>query len=283
MTGNATLPRPAATVVVCRAGEAGFELYLVKRHGRSGFMAGAHVFPGGRVDDDDAVLGARLPQALRQAASAMLDGLEDESAAAAFCVAAVRETAEECGLLLARTSTEAVPVSAVVAQRVIAQLRQERAFAAALEHEGLVPDVLGLRPLAWWITPAAEPKRFDTRFFLAPAPSGQRARVDEHEATEGEWLTPAAALAAYAAGRIELAPPTLATLEDLAEHEDLERAAAAVRRPVAAIEPKIITGDSGLVLALPGDPLHDVVSPVSTRRTRIVYDENGRFASRVMR
>src|SRR5690606_37706845 len=138
------------------------------------------------------------------------------------------------------------------------------------------------RPLAWWITPKAEPKRYDTRFFLAPAPEGQAPRVDEHEATEGAWFTPAAALAAYGEGRIQLAPPTLATLEDLAEHADLERAASAVARPLPPIEPVLITGDDGLVLALPGDPLHEVEAPASARRTRIVLDERGRFCSRVV-
>ncbi len=278
---EAPAARPAATVVVCRASEAGFEVYLVKRHGRSGFMAGAHVFPGGRVDDEDAVVGAALPLGSREAARRMLDGIDDEGAAA-YCVAAVRETAEECGLLLART-TSGAPVSAAAAARVVERVRSGRTFAASLDDEGLVADVDALRPLAWWVTPKAEPKRYDTRFFLALAPADQVPRVDLHEATEGEWITPAGALAAYRAGRIQLAPPTLATLEDLAGFRDVEAAAAAVQRPLSAIEPALITGDDGLVLALPGDPLHERSDLVSARRTRIVMDEHGRFVSRVVR
>lgn len=274
-------PRPASTVVLCRPAATGFELFLVKRHGRSGFMAGAHVFPGGRVDDDDGALGACLPEALRKAAAEMLDGL-DEKRAPAFCVAAVRETAEECGLLLAR-SENGEPVAPERAARVIERLRGGMSFSSALSDEALVPDVSALRPLAWWITPKAEPKRFDTRFFLALAPAGQAPRVDEHEATEGAWFTPRAALDAYADGAIRLAPPTLATLEDLAEHDDIERAASAVERPLEPIEPVLHQGDDGLVLALPGDPLHERATGVSPRRTRIVLDDNGRFCSRVVR
>lgn len=278
-------PRPASTVVVCRPAPGGFELFLVKRHGRSGFMAGAHVFPGGRVDDDDAAVGARLPPAQRRAAAEMLDGL-DEDTAPAYAVAAVRETAEECGLLLARTQAGAL-VAPHTAAHVVERMRAGTSFADALADEGLVPDVSALSPLAWWITPKAEPKRFDTRFFLAPAPAGQAPRVDEHEATEGAWFTPAAALAAYADGGIRLAPPTLATLEDLAEHDDLERAAAAVVRPLAPIEPLLVNGEDGLILALPGDALHESrerteKAGASPRRTRIVLDENGRFCSRVV-
>lgn len=276
------LPRPASTVVVCRPQEGGgFEIYLVKRHGRSGFMAGAHVFPGGRVDDADHAVAAAFSPALLSAARAMLDGL-DAVTAAAFCVAAVRETAEECGLLLARTETGAF-VKPAVADVVVDAMRTGRGFADALRDHALVPDVAALHSFAWWITPKEEPKRFDTRFFLAPAPVGQLPRVDRHEATEGDWFSPAAALAAYADGRIQLAPPTLATLEDLTDAPSVEVAAASVRRPLPPIEPALITGEEGLVLALPGDALHDVAAAVSERRTRIVMGTDGRFVSQIAR
>ena len=197
-------------------------------------------------------------------------------------MAAVRETAEECGLLLARTEGgELVPPER--AARVIERMRAGAPFSSVLAEEGLSPDVSALHPLAWWITPTAEPKRFDTRFFLALAPAGQEPRVDEHEATEGDWFTPRAALAAYTEGTIRLAPPTLATLEDLAEHDDVERAIAAVPRPLEPIEPVLVNGDEGLVLALPGDPLHERSTGASPRRTRIVLDEGGRFRSLVVR
>jgi 8-oxo-dGTP pyrophosphatase MutT (NUDIX family) len=279
-TSSPAPPRPAATVVVCRQETDGLEVYLVKRHGRSGFMAGAHVYPGGRVDDADGALGDALAPEVRSSASALLDGMDGREAVA-FCVAALRETAEECGLLLARDREGVVP-DAAAAAAVARELRDGHPFAAVLESKGLVPDVGALRALAWWVTPAAEPKRYDTRFFLAAAPPQQRADVDAHETTEGEWLAPAAALAAYAEGRIVLSPPTLCTLEDLEGFTTLDEAAAAVPRPVPRIEPLLLSGDSGLILALPGDPLHPEPHRAAARRSRVIMSDGGRFTSLVV-
>lgn len=253
-------PRPAATVVVARVlpHDDGFEVYLVKRHGRAGFMAGAHVFPGGRVDDDDAHWD--------------LDP---------FAVAAVRETFEECGVLLARHESGLPMTSSSLVDAVSARVAGGENFRSALLSVGLSPDVEALTPIAWWITPEAEPKRFDTRFFFAQIPAWQRDRadVDGDEVTEGLWSTPRAALEAYARRDIALAPPTLATLEDLADVPSLGavRKASWVLRPIL---PVIIEAQGGMVLALPGDPLHDEPEAVSERRTRFVVDEDGRFRSR---
>lgn len=232
----APAPRPASTVIVCRPHEAGFQVLLVKRHGSSGFMAGAHVFPGGRVDDDDRVGDA----ALAQVARALLDGALEERAALGFVNAAVRETREEAN----------VDVTAAA-----------------------------LLPWSWWITPAVEPKRFDTRFFLCAVPASTTAVVDEHEAVSHVWLTPRDALAAFMTGEIALAPPTLATLEDLVPYATMADAARSVVRPVRAICPRIVPTDDGLVLALPGDPLHEEAQPAFAHRSRFVLAEGGRFAS----
>jgi 8-oxo-dGTP pyrophosphatase MutT (NUDIX family) len=271
------LPRPAATVVLVRPGEQEISLYLVKRHGRSGFMAGAHVFPGGRVDDADATLADTLDDDARATAHAMVDGVEDPREAAAFCVAAVRETAEECGVLLARDGDGTHPDEDAAAT-ITAELRDGRGFAEALTTRGLTPDIAELAPLAWWITPELEPKRYDTRFFLAPAPA-HRADFDAHETTEGDWFTPTSALAAYARGEIALAPPTLVTLEDLAGSATLQDAVTSIERPLRAICPIITSNEDGMVLALPGDPLHGEAVPIWAERTRIVMTEAGRFAS----
>jgi len=258
---------PAATVVVARVvadlGQGGFEVYLVKRHGKSGFMADAHVFPGGRVDDDDAAFGVDVDR---------------------FAVAAIRETWEECGVLLARPesglplSTRA-PLDAVAARSAAGE-----PFGHALRAAGLVPDVEALVPIAWWITPDVEPKRFDTRFFFAVVPPLQRhdAGVDGHEVTEGAWFTPRGALDAYAAGTIRLAPPTLVTLEELAAHASID-AVRAARWPHVAIRPVVGDEDGRLVLALPGDPRHEVDAPVWAHRTRVVVDDQGRFRSACVR
>jgi 8-oxo-dGTP pyrophosphatase MutT (NUDIX family) len=232
-------PRPAATIILCRPRANDFEVLLVKRHGKSGFMAGAHVFPGGRVDDAD-YDATDVPD---DRARALLDGM-DARTARGFVHAAIRETMEEAGVRV--TARE-------------------------------------LKPWSWWITPAEEPKRFDTRFFIAEVSSRTEAKIDDHEAVAFAWLTPKAALEAYERGEIVLAPPTLCTLEDLAPFSSVEDAVMSVRRPLRAICPRMITPEgkdaSGLVLALPGDPLHDVRERAFEVRTRVIMAETGRFSS----
>jgi len=257
--------RPAATVVVARVvpdeGRGGFEVYLVKRHGKSGFMAGAHVFPGGRVDDDDSSFGVDR-----------------------FAVAAIRETWEECGVLLARPESGLPLSTRAPIDAVSARVAAGEPFSHALGAAGLVPDVDGLLAIAWWITPDAEPKRFDTRFFFGVVPPLQRhdAGVDGHEVTEGAWFAPRAALDAYAAGTITLAPPTLVTLEELAAHATVD-AVRAARWPLRAVRPILSDEDGRMVLALPGDPRHEVDEPLWPHRTRVVLDDQGRFRSAVAR
>lgn len=211
-------PRPAATVVLARPVSGGFEVLLLKRHGKISFFGGVYVFPGGRVDDAD-----------------MHEGAER-----AFVHAAVRETAEEAGLVVA-------------------------------------PEAL--KPLAWWITPEAEPKRFDTRFFIAAVAAGSEARIDDHEAVASAWLTPRAALDAYARDELRLAPPTLVTLEDLAAFTSVDDVVRAVSLPLAPICPVLVTTDAGVVLALPGDPLHPDRRAAFSARTRVLMEPDGRFRS----
>lgn len=231
---------PAATVVLARVvpdlGQGAFEVYLVKRNGRSGFMAGAHVFPGGRVDEDD-------------------HGFDAD----AWAVAAIRETWEEAGVLLARPESGLPLATRGPVDAVAARIAADEPFGHALRATGLVPAVDELVPIGWWITPEAEPKRFDTRFFFAVVPPSQRdaAGVDGGEVIEGAWLTPRAALDAYTARALTLAPPTMVILEELAAHATVD-AVRAARWPLQAVRPILGDEDGRLVLALPGDPRHEV-------------------------
>ncbi len=269
--------RPAATVLVCRPAAQGCEVFMVKRHGKSVFMPSVHVFPGGRVEEGDFALARSLPPEAR--AAARLDGLDDDLAAAAFGVAAVRETAEECGLLLARDSTGRRP-SAATARRVFEALRDGASFADLLAGYDAVPDLAALRPFAWWITPDFEPRQYDTRFFLAEAPPDQEATFDDVETTEGLWLAPAEALERFRSGDIRLAPPTLASLELLAETGGPRAALDAVIRPIRPVRPRIVEDADGTpVLVLPGDPLYpEEEPPVLPHRTRFRVLGKGRFA-----
>lgn len=247
---------------------------MVKRHGRSAFMPSVHVFPGGRVDPEDAALAATLPDDTLRHAAALLDSALPEVEAGAYAVAAIRETAEECGLLLALDAAGRRP-DAAVARDVFHALRQGASFAGELARHGLTPAFGDLHALAWWITPDFEPRQYDTRFFLAEAPEGQQATIDAVEVTEGRWLTPSTTLAAFREGTLVLAPPTLATLEMLAAGGTPEATLSAVIRPIRPIRPVLAREAGTPVLALPGDTLFPEPGPAALpHRTRFrVGDE----------
>ncbi|MEO3470580.1 NUDIX domain-containing protein [Roseomonas sp. CAU 1739] len=196
--------RPASTVLLLRDGPGGLEVFMVVRHHQIDFASGALVFPGGRVEASDAVLAGGDAQA-------------------AFRVAAIRETWEECGILLAAPGT---PPPA------------EGDFAAMLAERGLVPDCACLAHFAHWITPVPVPKRFDTHFFLAAAPADQDALHDGHEAVDSVWIRPVDALAEGVAGTKKLVFPTRMNLTKLARSTSVAEAFAAARaKPVVTVQP----------------------------------------------
>ena len=178
-------PRDAATVVVLRDAPSGIEVFLVKRSRAVDFMAGAHVFPGGRLDKNDssasacALLSADTA-ALQQRLGEPLPAMH----AAGLFIAAIRETFEEAGLLLGRLAAGWQMEDA------------RRAVAAGAQFTTLVERIDGAALVPWvrWVTPEISPKRFDARFFLARAPEGQEPQVDGREATEGLWIAPQEAL-----------------------------------------------------------------------------------------
>jgi 8-oxo-dGTP pyrophosphatase MutT (NUDIX family) len=251
-------PRDAATVMLLRdrAG-GGLEVLLVRRHARSGFMAGAFVFPGGKVDPSDADprLLARTADEERLRAERALEPTPgrslDREAALALHVAAVREVFEEAGILLSRDRVGRSGPSLAERRR---QLERE-GLAAVLEAEAASLDLGALAYWAHWITPSAEPKRFDTRFFLARHPAGQTAEVDRHEATEHVWLTPEEAIGRHESGAIFLPPPTWITLRELAAFSSVDQAfEGSRRRSIAAILPKVALIGEEIAVVLPWDP-----------------------------
>jgi 8-oxo-dGTP pyrophosphatase MutT (NUDIX family) len=261
-------PRPllASTIVVARrrpddaraADDAtDFEIFLVRRHGKSGFMAGVYVFPGGKVDEEDATL-------------------SDDARKAC----AVRETFEETGVLFARPESGLAMTTRGPIEAVRSRLAGGEPFGHALRGAGLVVDEAALVPIAWWITPEAEPRRFDTLFYFAEVPPLQResAHADDVEVEDGLWLTPKQALRRADDGVVRLAPPTLVTLEELANRtiDDVRAAAWPHDVPVC---PRLCEHDGDVVLALPGDPLFDDARPpLWPHRTRVVL-KDGRFRS----
>jgi len=175
----ASPPKDAATVVLLRPAAAGFEVLLLGRTRTMDFAPGAHVFPGGSVDASDADVRA----------------------------AAVRETAEECGVLLSADD---------------------------------------LVPWARWITPEVSPRRYDTWFFVTEMPSDQQVTVSDAESDTAEWLRPADALDAGRSGRITLLPPTAVVLADLAGFDSVT-AVLAHRPEIRPLMPSVLADDDGSV------------------------------------
>jgi 8-oxo-dGTP pyrophosphatase MutT (NUDIX family) len=257
----------ASTVILLRESAASLETFMMCRHSKSGFMGGAHVFPGGKVDvaDRDETWESRLDTTLVRA-SEQLDE-PDLERTKGFWVAAVRETFEEAGVLLARATDSFDPQS----RR--ARLRSGSDFLELAGELDLQLSAADLTPYARWVTPDFESQRFDTCFFVAVLPSGQDASHDGTETTSATWLEPAAALQAMQSRTIKLAPPTVRTLQWLS---DFERAAdvisAAAGRKPPLVRPELVQQGEGWFLALPGDPDHSEQEPVLPGSTRMLFD-----------
>lgn len=251
---DAVPARDASTVALLRDAPAGFEVYLLRRVRAMAFAGGMHVFPGGAVDPADAAAHGDWGGPSASEWAAVL-GTDEPSARALVC-AAVRETFEESGVLLAGTRPDAllddVSSDEWEAERHALEAR-EHSLSELLDRRGLILRSDLLRPLAHWITPEVEPRRFDTRFFLAEVPAGQRCRAAGTEADERLWIRPQDALDRLVEGRIGLMPPTIAVLRDLAAYDDVASALAA-ERTVTPIMPKLVVGaDDEVAFLLPGD------------------------------
>jgi 8-oxo-dGTP pyrophosphatase MutT (NUDIX family) len=246
------VPRDAATVMLLRPAPAGLEVYMLRRQASMAFAPGAYVYPGGSVDARDADeevawAGPDVGEWGRVFAAS-------PSLARALVCAAVRETFEESGVLLAGESPDSVVADTTSAEWEAdrrALLDRSVSLAELLARRGLVLRSDLLRPWARWITPVVEPRRFDTRFFAAALPLGQRTRDVGGEAAEVAWVRPADALAANRRGEIRLFPPTAVSLSELAECGDLDTVLTGPRH-VAPIIPEVHEREGAVWLTVPG-------------------------------
>jgi 8-oxo-dGTP pyrophosphatase MutT (NUDIX family) len=243
----------ASTVVVLRPGDWGPEILFVCRQQSMKFMGGAHVFPGGKLDASDfspEVL-ASLPSEVRGRAARALEPspgqVLEADVAVGLHVAALRELFEETGVLVTEPAPRPRALAAVRAR----VAREPGCFAAALAEHGLRPAVERLTYVAHWVTPTAESRRFDTRFFVTALPAGQEAEVELGESSALVWLTAAGALARHRAREIVLWPPTLRTVEAL---ERQHGAAPTGDPPVRAVMPKTVVVGESVTALLPWDP-----------------------------
>ena len=223
--------RAAATTLVLRDSAHGPEVLMVKRSPHASFMPGAYVFPGGAVDKADA------DTACDESAQALAERIGSVTGvgkqALAYAVAALRECREECGLQLG--------------------------------GDGVVHATSALQPWSHWVTPLGLPKRFDTLFFVCRAPEGQVPRSDESETTTLEWIAPAAALQAHAAGTFPMEFATVSTVQSLLPFASRDVQAildhGAAQRALPPLHPRLKLDDARRIvgIVLPGQPGYDAL------------------------
>ena len=262
---EAVPPKDAATIILVRnATGGGVEVFCVERSKQSRFLGGAIVFPGGKLDASDAseewaplVTGVRAP-----ARPGEVPFTNDEAHLRAIAIAACRETLEEAAMLHVTGAPNRVTQDELFAlrTRLAADGSALRGF---LVERNLRLDLEALHPLARWVTPVAEARRYDARFFVAVAPDGQVGAHDEHETMASFWATPAEVLRRWEAGEVQVAPPTHRTLALLASCTSTDGVLAlAAQSCLDPICPRVVQQKEGeqqtLALTLPGDPEHDV-------------------------
>ncbi len=220
MLNPKVVPRPASTLILTRDTAFGLEVFLMQRTHQATFMPGVFVFPGGAVDPADS----------SDTMLSLCNGMDDtkiskalgiEQGGLAYVVAAIRESFEEVGLLLAHDSQgDYVEIAEPGDIEYYAGLRQrlntrQLTFADVFCARGLSVAVEKLALFSHWITPAGLPRRYDTRFFVAAAPERQIAVQDDQEAIDHLWITPVDALKREERGEFPLSLPTISTLQEL--------------------------------------------------------------------
>lgn len=229
---------------------------MLRRNVRIEFMGGAYVFPGGAVDEDDH----------QEVAYGLNDGVASERlgmprGGLAYYVAGLRELFEEAGLLVACTDegervqvTEPDEFDRLSAKRRALNAHELR-FTDMMRDEGLRVDLRGVAYLAHWITPIGPPRRYDTRFFVVVAPSGQLATHDAGETVANQWVRPVDALSAHARGELEMMFPTVRTLETISQFRETSEVLSYARSlgSVATIEPRIVRRGGETIVLIPGD------------------------------
>ena len=256
MPTDSVTPRPASTILLLRDGIASeIEVFMMVRHYEIDFNSGALVFPGGSVDkgDHDII-----------ASPGLYSGGEGlDTASLSFRIAAIRETFEESGILLARPRgskalVDARRASAIEAAHRTALCEGKTTFLKVLTDSGLLLALDELVPYAHWITPEGLPKRFDTWFFLAAAPPEQVGAHDGKESTDSIWVSPREALEGGRSGRFKLPFPTTRNLVRLGKQPSVKAALEdSIGKPVVTVMPVVTKLNGGRQLRIPLEAGYD--------------------------
>jgi 8-oxo-dGTP pyrophosphatase MutT (NUDIX family) len=221
---------------------------LLKRHRSSGFVPGAYVFPGGRIDAADAdprlVANCAVPER----------GAVD----AHFWFGAVREVFEETGVLLARTADGEWAQDTTSSDTLEAWREKLMSDGASLidivstENLRIVLDDVAY--FAHWVTPKQEPRRYDTRFFAAALPDGRAIRPDAREMVDAVWVAPGEAIERFSAGRLPMVFPTVRTLQDLSKYQSVDEALHALQqKTVEPVQPRLVRTEGGVGIVIDGE------------------------------
>jgi 8-oxo-dGTP pyrophosphatase MutT (NUDIX family) len=255
---EAVTPRPASTILLLRdstvtRGE--IEVFMMVRHYEIDFNSGALVFPVGSVDNGD--------NAIIAGPELYAGGEGLDAASLSFRIAAIRETFEESGILLARPRGSNALIDAKRAREIEATNRAvlcegKITFLKVLADNGLVLALDELVPYAHWITPEGMPKRFDTWFFLAAAPPEQVGAHDGKESTDSIWVSPREALAGGESGRFKLPFPTTRNLIRLGKQNGVKAALDDSRgKPIVSVMPVMTKVNGGRQLRIPLEAGYD--------------------------
>ena len=250
-------PRPASTILLLRDATAAkeVEVFMMVRHYEIDFNSGALVFPGGSVDKGDKEIIAN-PQLYSGG-----EGLDAD--ALSFRIAAIRETFEESGILLARSKGSGALIDAQRASAIEAGHRKDLcegsvSFLKVLTDNGMVLALDALMPYAHWITPEGMPKRFDTWFFLAAAPPDQLGAHDGKESTDSIWVSPREALEGGDNGRFKLPFPTTRNLIRLGKQAGVREALEDSKgRDIVTVMPVMTRLNGGRQLRIPKEAGYD--------------------------
>lgn len=282
-------PHDAVTVILVRdEGRKPFEVFLMRRHKNLKFMGGAYVFPGGGLDEEDCNtgLGAYARGLSAEEAKRKLNepDISGETALGLF-FAAVRETFEEAGILIAASpeagelnfnDTEAYNRFDKYRKKIYTQ---EMSLKDLAQKENLLFRFDLLMPYAHWITPEFRDKRFDTRFLLAQMPRMQKPIHDSIEMTESLWLTPEEALEQKESKKILLMPPTLKTIQELSQFSSIDQLFAVISsRRIQPILPQRFFTEYGFGVKLPYDPEYSISKykqpPRPDEPSRVIIADN---------
>ncbi len=282
--------RKAATVILARDGNDGLEVYLLKRSDQSGFMSGLYVFPGGTVGSEDMGLedwGPYVDLSPDQIEGQFCDQLLSAEDALGFAVAAIRETLEEAGVVLAKGKDKDKKDLEYLNQYRLKKDLPRSWFKTRIMEENWVLTLSHLGKWSHWITPKLMKKRFDTRFFIVPMPPDQDCQPDQRETVQGDWLDPQTALGKNLEGTVPLSPPTVVTLTQIKPFETLEM----LKQKTESISwgdplaPQLVHSSDGPLILEPWDPdwnsdndinptgLADKILPPGSNFSRIWCDQ----------